>query len=409
MNSHIIFQTASFNFFNALKFKSIAWLELIKNDVHFIYLDTAKTIKHSREAIEKINAERWCLGHVLDESNNITFSMLKNEIYAYMDNVVDLKTVSLYNGHPDIYIENEIERYECSYMTAKSLPDMPLFKVIKQPCFTIFWIITLVVIEYCAEHNITVYNIWEDPLQHKFPYIKNLDIRNYYFHYIGDTKPMYYANPTKTGKTCAQYFEFCPSQQYWYMMCQHRDSNLLMQQKTYKFVFAMTDSWAALKERRRIIQAMEYMAEPNFVDKTGILFRYTSNHHKSAYKYNQPMLPYETYMQLLKQSNFTMMVPSYDINCFSLRRFFEAMSNDCIPLILDTCNYEDGFNHNQEFIAIVKQYLLISEKDLCHLDNIIYNKSEQYNVILDKIKSSEYWKTYNNPKLYLKYVKMLYI
>lgn len=52
-------------------------------------------------------------------------------------------------------------------------------------------------------------------------------------------------------------------------------------------------------------------------------------------------IPREMYLNKIKQSRFTLIIPSYDKNCFSLYRFIESIHNDCLPLIHKDCFTED--------------------------------------------------------------------
>lgn len=49
----------------------------------------------------------------------------------------------------------------------------------------------------------------------------------------------------------------------------------------------------------------------------------------------------DTYLNLISKSKFTLILPSYDNECFSLYRFIESIYNDCLPLIHPECNISD--------------------------------------------------------------------
>jgi hypothetical protein len=49
----------------------------------------------------------------------------------------------------------------------------------------------------------------------------------------------------------------------------------------------------------------------------------------------------DKYLDLIKVSRFTYMLPSYNKHCFSIYRFLESIHHDCLPLIHGDCNITD--------------------------------------------------------------------
>ena len=52
-------------------------------------------------------------------------------------------------------------------------------------------------------------------------------------------------------------------------------------------------------------------------------------------------VPRDVYMESIKRSRYTLMVPPYDLQHFSIYRFLESVYNDCIPLITSDVNISD--------------------------------------------------------------------
>jgi hypothetical protein len=52
-------------------------------------------------------------------------------------------------------------------------------------------------------------------------------------------------------------------------------------------------------------------------------------------------IPGNEYLEKIKRSRFTFMLPSYNAHCFSNYRFVESIYNDCLPLIHPNCNLTD--------------------------------------------------------------------
>ena len=64
-------------------------------------------------------------------------------------------------------------------------------------------------------------------------------------------------------------------------------------------------------------------------------------------------IPYSLYLDKLAYSSFTLIIPSYDINTFSILRFMEAIASGCIPMILSTVYLDDfvaSFNIDTKFL-----------------------------------------------------------
>jgi hypothetical protein len=62
---------------------------------------------------------------------------------------------------------------------------------------------------------------------------------------------------------------------------------------------------------------------------------------KNEYAGTNTHIPADKYLDLIKLSRFTYMLPSYDKHCFSGYRFLESIYHDCLPLIHGDCNIED--------------------------------------------------------------------
>ena len=85
------------------------------------------------------------------------------------------------------------------------------------------------------------------------------------------------------------------------------------------------------------------------------------------------MLPKQEYLNTLKETKFTLIIPAYNKETFSIFRFQESIMCGCIPLILDT------------------SYLYEVKKDFYIPDEIIVNETN----IIEKIKTLDYDKLIN--------------
>lgn len=50
------------------------------------------------------------------------------------------------------------------------------------------------------------------------------------------------------------------------------------------------------------------------------------------------LVPKDVYTELIKESKYTFIIPSYDNTCFSIYRFIESLAENCLPLIHPDCN-----------------------------------------------------------------------
>lgn len=71
----------------------------------------------------------------------------------------------------------------------------------------------------------------------------------------------------------------------------------------------------------------------------------------------------ELYLQKIAESKYTLIIPSYDNNCFSLYRFLEAIHNDCLPLIHEDCPLDEINKQYNVDISILKRTTPFSESE----------------------------------------------
>ena len=74
----------------------------------------------------------------------------------------------------------------------------------------------------------------------------------------------------------------------------------------------------------------------------------------------------DEYLDFIKKSRYTLLIPSYDIQHFSVYRFIESIYNNCLPLITsDVCydSFAESFDIDKEFIKkITVDYSTIGNK-----------------------------------------------
>lgn len=402
----LIYQSATFNFFKALQYKSIS---MFKDDKtrQYALLDPFVSSTMLAEASEKTGFKRIRLNIFDDEFENITYRELRERAFSVLG-ATTISDVVLVNGHTNSKYERERTKFWSAYLDFKSSEDVPL--VACMPAHLLFrqYALLYILMEYCAENNIIVRNIWEDPLQHKLDYIDNLQVKHYYFHKTNNSED---GIDTYMHNDVPFKFEFNPSQEHFYCIDTKRSINPFEStkgsNKVHNFMFAMTDSWPDRDDRRKIISLLEYMIlDPVMLSKKRLMFRYYSVNKKL--ENSTKLIPYEQYLKLIAMSKFTLTIPSYDSNCFSLRRFFEAVTQGCIPLILDTCNYKAGFSFNEEFIDFIEEHLLVRHEDLPNLHEIIMSKVDTHEQLLKSLLSTKLMQIYHHPKFYSMHIDKLF-
>lgn len=137
------------------------------------------------------------------------------------------------------------------------------------------------------------------------------------------------------------------------------DNNQIVD-KTIDFTFYGT----ALTEDRQYLLEYKYILTNIKNSDVGIIVKKDNTYISQVEYYNK-----------LSHSKFTLIIPSYDITTFSIIRFLEAISNHCLPLVLDTVNLTDLKNTFPDIYNIVKKNLVVNIKDIqSKINELNYDK-----------------------------------
>lgn len=93
---------------------------------------------------------------------------------------------------------------------------------------------------------------------------------------------------------------------------------------------------------------------------TGYFDYYNNDENRREIKVNQSKYLYE-----LKLSKYTVVNPPYDISCFNMMRFMEAVICDCVPIVLPENNFDDLILTFQDIYDKINFRDLILEKRDC--------------------------------------------
>ena len=153
-------------------------------------------------------------------------------------------------------------------------------------------------------------------------------------------------------------------------------------EKTVDFTFYGT---ALTEDRQYLVEQKDLLTNIRNSD-VGIIIKKDSTYVSQTEYYNK-----------LARSKFTLIIPSYDVTTFSVIRFLEAVSNHCLPLVLDTVNLTDLKNTFKDIYDIVKKYLVVNINDIqSKIDSLDYNKiiNKLFNTqSVKNFSDDEYFKT----------------
>lgn len=108
------------------------------------------------------------------------------------------------------------------------------------------------------------------------------------------------------------------------------------------------------------------------------------------------------YFEMLEESKFTLIIPSYEITDFSSIRFWESLTRGCVPFILDSCDWKQGFLPYPEIGKIVGEELITTIEGLEEKIN-----TTDHTAILKKISATEDWKNLLSKDWYLEKMKLM--
>lgn len=402
IRTHVICSTGQIDFFNSICYESIQYLELAikctseQTQYTFVAFNDAQLscyetfVQKHRELNSKVTF------NIVDLSNFASLTLL--EIATKLINAdkalfINTLTITVINGACVQSIDAELAYYTTWLKLAKTVQLKSHTQSKYEACMLAFYEMC----EVCCRLNIgiiQVNNIIEDPMQCKLTAFQNyIDMqfkRGDLFAKIKCRHLFFHKHP---------YFEYAPFQEYAYV----HGKQIAKHDKSKLFTFAMTNVWQHLKDRTTIIDALKQYQTTDADLNSQFIFRYTCKHidRQDLIQSSNKLLPYDVYLRLIKQSYFTLIIPSYDTTTFSLRRFVESLMNGCIPLILDTCDMSWVTTN-----ALPYEQLLVSIEDLADLKNVIKQRYlNRYNDILEELKLSPFITRLQNDDVYVDALK----
>lgn len=335
-----------------------------------------KKIAHNAK-ISYLNYAQHLMKYEKTESSKrskISYSELKEIVESELITLSPDKVIFTH-GHCFDKYSNELRMFEKFKQLKKE--DSDIITNFSDYLFDIYF--TLTFMEACAKFNIEVENLWFDPLQAKYEYIANLDIRHWYFHPQTEMmRPGVYEKYKQKYDTHATDFRsFDYMQSHAYMSNQidelrsikenYIDKNLISyieESKEYFSVFGMSHAWNNSCKFREVFLLnvqMKFINEE--MNDKGYYYCYRSRLFErleiEPESELNPFLSFDDYLSKIKKSYTTLILPAMDERQFSSLRFVESLSLGCIPLITSNAEYLKGFAFDSQILNVYQSHGLI--------------------------------------------------
>lgn len=100
------------------------------------------------------------------------------------------------------------------------------------------------------------------------------------------------------------------------------------------------------------------------------------------------------YDEMLEESRYTLIIPSYEAADFSSIRFWEALFRACVPLIHSSCAWEQAFEEFPEIREVIRKHLCVNTEDISSRVGM------DYQVPLKALVETNDWKKLNSLQWY---------
>ena len=231
-----------------------------------------------------------------------------------------------------------------------------------------------------AKESKKCYNLIVDPQQVSF---------SNFVDYIGNKVTDGYILNKSRSKNSLKYIPF-----YEYALLKNNEKLFKQSKVEKKIVF--TCYMISISNEREWIKNFEKMFEG--VENIDVRIMTKENKRK-------PITQKECYEKLMN-SKYTMIIPPYDKNSFSIIRFFESVQLNCLPFVYKKCNLNEVYNTFPQIASIMEEKLYLGGKEI---KNIIknYKKYERFRIdTIEEIKNTSDWKNIESEEFLNKYWKV---
>lgn len=232
-----------------------------------------------------------------------------------------------------------------SFFETSKIPTFASVKNFYEPTF----------IAYYISKMIPTIHIYVDPQEGSWNKLNGADETNFFFY--------------KNTRINAEYFPFVE----WSFSKEIGDEH----KKRKKFAFGFT---VVTEDREALYHQLATLKEHNI----NFLVKFPKMDIDTTVKRAD-------YSNMLKESEFTLVIPSYEDTDFSSIRFWDALVKGCIPFILDSCKWEQAFAEHPDLTKIIREDLIVT---IDTVKNKI--KDTNYKELLQKIHETNDWKKLKN-------------
>ena len=361
---------------------------------HSVIKNSDQMIKSQVQTLSKIfDIDLYFLGKttnryekLFEKSDNIKFKPISNEgfknAYEFINHVNKIARKEVKNKKVVIltpqavkgYKENDCEKIE-KIIRCINYEDEIKWNFVMTRSLASRYIIMLLF----AKESKECYNLIVDPQQVSF---------SNFVDYIGNKIVDGYILNKKRNKNSLVYIPF-----YEYALLKNNEKLLKESRGEKEVVF--TCYMISVSNEREWIKNFEKMFEG--VKDVDVCVMTKENKKK-------PITQKEYYEKIMN-SKYTMIIPPYDKDSFSMIRFFESIQLNCLPFVYKKCNLNEVYDTFPQIASIMEEKLYLGGKEI---KNIIKNYKEYEKFRIDtikEIKSTKDWKNIESKEFLNKYWK----
>lgn len=321
-----------------------------------------------------------------------------NSVYTVGKHVAEnLKFIKNVTSMIGTNLQHDIEQEKFLLSTFEQLHDSPIKinDLLNSISTSVQWsdiLFAWSLIKSLQQHNHIVFNnVIDDAVQIKWfaNWFSGLDVtvNNLYYHRMIESNPLVKIHN----------FKYFPYPLYGIFMKEKKNY-----EKYITFTVGLTD-FTVNKFRNKITRELKKFDDEHNAG-FNVFIRSTIDSNL-----NTGFLEYDEYQKAIEKSKFTLIIPSYHRNVWSNKRFWEAITVDCLPLIYDPVkNLAEGLDLDDELIDIVDNNLRITSDNIKDLPLICKNLENSREQLLKLIKSTDRYKELSDKNYYKQFLKEFY-
>lgn len=170
--------------------------------------------------------------------------------------------------------------------------------------------------------------------------------------------------------------------------------NAELSTKKYDFSFGMSNYTGDINSERSVI-------EETLQKVVNLLPDYRKFFISGNVFETRTKIPYDEYMKYVYESKCTMIIPSYDINAFSVRRISEAINLGTVLIFWSTKNFEQLFPKDSQIYSVYKHHelLLPENPTVADINDVVNRACYNYQQINSLLRHSDIFKSWYDVQL----------